>query len=95
MIVGIGVDVAELTRIGKARRRFGAHYLSKVFTDAELFYCMNKTYPDPHLAARFAAKEAFRKALGSVQGMSWRDVEVEHTRHGRHRYAFMVKLSRP
>ena len=81
-IIGIGIDVAEIDRIAGAVARYGDRFLTRVFTDREIAYCMRHRDPSPSLAARFAAKEAGMKALGTghAMGVLWRDVEV--IRHG-------------
>jgi holo-[acyl-carrier protein] synthase len=81
-IVGIGLDVTELRRIDDALRRHGDRFMRRVFTDGEIEYCTRRRFSAPHFAARFAAKEAAMKALGTghSRGVLWRDVEV--IRHG-------------
>jgi len=78
MIVGTGVDIAEVKRIQAAVSRFGERFLKRVFTPAELRYCMAKPNAAERLAARFAAKEAGMKAIGTGLrlGVTWQDVEV-------------------
>ena len=78
MIVGTGVDISEVDRIGAAVKRFGERFLKRVFTPAELRYCMAKPNAAERLAARFAAKEAGMKAIGTGlrHGVTWQDVEV-------------------
>jgi holo-[acyl-carrier protein] synthase len=78
MIVGTGVDIAEVGRIQAAVKRFGARFLKRVFTPAEVRYCMGKPNAPERLAARFAAKEAGMKAIGTGlrHGITWQDVEV-------------------
>jgi holo-[acyl-carrier protein] synthase len=78
MIVGTGVDIAEVDRIEAAVKRFGARFLKRVFTPAEVRYCMGKPNAPERLAARFAAKEAGMKAIGTGlrHGITWQDVEV-------------------
>ena len=78
MIVGTGVDIAEVKRIQAAVSRFGERFLKRVFTPAELRYCMAKPNAAERLAARFAAKEAGMKAIGTGlrYGVTWQDVEV-------------------
>jgi len=77
-VVGIGVDVVEAQRVARALERFGERMERRLFTAAELAYCRSFQDPLPHLAARFAAKEAAAKALGTgmSQGVGWRDFEV-------------------
>jgi holo-[acyl-carrier protein] synthase len=78
MIVGTGVDITEVDRIQAAVQRFGDRFLKRVFTPAELRYCMAKPNVAERLAARFAAKEAGMKAIGTGlrHGITWQDVEV-------------------
>ena len=78
MIVGTGVDISEVDRIQAALKRFGDRFLRRVFTPAEVRYCMGKPNAAERLAARFAAKEAGMKALGTGwnHGVRWRDIEV-------------------
>ena len=78
MIVGTGVDITEVARIKAAVERFGERFLKRVFTPAEVHYCTSKANPDERLAARFAAKEAAMKAIGTGlrHGITWQDVEV-------------------
>ncbi|HEU4415006.1 MAG TPA: holo-ACP synthase [Candidatus Angelobacter sp.] len=78
MIVGTGVDITEVLRIKAAVARFGDRFLRRVFTSAEAAYCLAKPNAAERLAARFAAKEAALKAIGTGlrHGITWRDVEV-------------------
>jgi holo-[acyl-carrier protein] synthase len=78
VIVGVGLDLVRVERIRAARERHGEKFLRRVFTDAEIESCLRREDPDPSLAARFAAKEAGMKALGTgwAQGVGWRDLEV-------------------
>jgi len=78
MIVGTGVDITEVGRIKAAVERFGERFLKRVFTPAEVRYCMGKLNAAERLAARFAAKEAGMKAIGTGlrHGVTWQDVEV-------------------
>jgi holo-[acyl-carrier protein] synthase len=81
-IIGLGMDATEIERIAASVDRYGERFLSRVFTEGELEYCMRRRYPAPHLAGRFAAKEAGMKAIGTGHafGVLWRDLEV--VRHG-------------
>ena len=78
MIVGTGIDIAEVSRIARAIARYGDRFLYRVFTDGEIRYCESKANRVERYAARFAAKEAAMKPLGTGwnQGVRWRDVEV-------------------
>ena len=83
MIVGVGIDILEVSRIEKdLQEKTGLK--NQLFTTREIEYCESKRYPAPHFAARFCAKEAFFKALGSGYrgGLSWREVETEHDNLG-------------
>ncbi len=77
-IVGIGMDATEIPRIEKTIERYGERFLHRILTDHEYAYCMRRRFPAPHVAGRFAAKEAGMKAIGTgqSQGVLWRDVEV-------------------
>jgi holo-[acyl-carrier protein] synthase len=77
-IVGIGLDATEIPRIAAILERYGDRFLQRVFTEQEIAYCMRHRFPAPPLAARFAAKEAAAKALGTglARGVVWRDIEV-------------------
>jgi len=78
MIVGTGVDISEVDRIAAAVKRFGNRFLKRVFTAEEIRYCLGKPNTPERLAARFAAKEAGMKAIGTGlhYGVTWQDVEV-------------------
>ena len=78
-IQGIGIDIIEVERIREASRRWGARFEQRVYTQQELAYCGNTPSRYWRLAARFAAKEAALKALGTglITGMRWQDVEVQ------------------
>jgi holo-[acyl-carrier protein] synthase len=78
MIVGTGVDITEVPRIKASVERFGGRFLRRIFTPEELRYCLAKPNSAERLAARFAAKEAGLKAIGTGlrHGITWRDVEV-------------------
>ena len=75
---GIGVDICKVERIAESLTRFGARMEKRLFTPDELDYCRHFSDPMPHLAARFAAKEAASKALGTGMsgGVGWTQIEV-------------------
>ena len=77
-IIGSGIDATELSRIERLWKRYGERFLARVFTPGEVAYCQHRRNPVPHLAGRFAAKEAAMKALGTgrSQKVLWRDIEV-------------------
>ena len=78
MIQGVGIDIIEISRIEQIIRYGREPLLRKVFTEKEIEYCESKKRKYEHYAVRFAAKEAFFKALGQGwrDGVSWKDVEV-------------------
>lgn len=78
MIVGTGIDLIEIARIQQSMDRHGRRFLDRVYTAAEQAYCLRKRNSAESLAARFAAKEAAAKALGTgiSQGVSWLEIEV-------------------
>ena len=78
MIIGTGVDLAEVPRIRQSIERYGARFLNRIYTEAEISYCEEKASRFESYAARFAAKEAGMKALGTgwSRGVRWRDIEV-------------------
>jgi holo-[acyl-carrier protein] synthase len=84
-IVGTGVDICEVERVRAAIDRFGQRFLKRVFTQAEREYCESKRNRIERYAARFAAKEAAMKAIGTGlrQGVSWQDFEVGRETGGR------------
>ena len=77
-IIGIGIDATDLPRVADLVERYGDRFLRRVFTDGEIAYCTKRHNPVPHLAGRFAAKEAAMKALGTghSRGVLWKDIEV-------------------
>jgi holo-[acyl-carrier protein] synthase len=78
MIIGTGVDIAEVSRVRESIERFGDRFLHRIFTEGEIQYCERKARRFESYAARFAAKEAGMKALGTgwSHGVRWRDIEV-------------------
>jgi holo-[acyl-carrier protein] synthase len=85
MIVGSGVDLCEVARIRNAIERHGRRFLERVYTDREIAYAERKANLYERYAARFAAKEAGMKALGTGWrgGVKWRDFEVTNLASGR------------
>jgi holo-[acyl-carrier protein] synthase len=95
MIVGTGIDIAEVPRIADAISRFGARFIQRVFTEGEIKYCDSKANRVERYAARFAAKEAAMKALGTGwnYGVRWRDIEVRRQPGGRPTIVFHGKAA--
>jgi len=81
---GIGIDLVPISRMRQVMERWQERFVTRVFTPSEIAYCRSRKDPAPHFAARFAAKEAGLKALGTGLrlGMSWRDLEVRRDRGG-------------
>jgi len=76
MIAGIGVDIVSVERIKKLYEKFSMRFLNRVFNEREIHYCFRHSNPFPHLAARFAAKEAFIKAFKKSAGLRLKDIEI-------------------
>jgi holo-[acyl-carrier protein] synthase len=85
MILGTGIDITEVPRIEQAIERFGERFVNRVFTAREIAYCRSKKNSIERFAARFAAKEAGMKAIGTGlrMGVTWHDVEVAREPGGR------------
>ena len=85
MIVGLGLDIAETDRIAAAITRHGAAILERLYTPREVAYCESHKNKFERYAARFAAKEAAMKALGTgwTRGVRWRDIEVVNAPAGK------------
>lgn len=78
MIIGIGIDIVDIDRIKNIIEKWGKHFINKIYTESEIIYCNSKANPYQHYAARFAAKEAFYKALPKNKhtNINWKDIEV-------------------
>jgi holo-[acyl-carrier protein] synthase len=86
MIVGMGTDMIEISRIERSLEQFGERFLEKIFTPGEIAYCQRKKKNAAEsFAARFAAKEAGAKALGTgiSRGITWKEIEVRREPSGR------------
>ena len=79
MIKGIGIDLVDVRRIEAIIFRWQERFLKRVFTDREIHYCNNKKNPAQRFATRYAAKEAFIKALfpKGTEGINLRDIEID------------------
>jgi holo-[acyl-carrier protein] synthase len=95
MIIGTGIDITEVPRIAATIARFGERFLHRIFTEGEIRYCDAKTNSAERYAARFAAKEAAMKAIGTGwnHGVTWRDVEVRRMPGGRPTITFHGKAA--
>lgn len=85
MIIGSGIDLVEIPRIQHSLDRYGSRFLNRVYIASEQNYCLSKRNAAESLAARFAAKEAAAKALGTgiSRGVSWLELEVVRAPGGR------------
>ncbi len=85
MIFGIGIDLVKIDRIEKVIKRWGDRFIDRVFTEDEKALCMIRSSSASAFSLRFAAKEAFSKAIGTGmrKGIFWRDIEVFHFPGGR------------
>lgn len=85
MIKGIGVDTIELARIARVYHEYGERFLNRIYAPDEQRYALRYKDPIPRLAARFAAKEACMKALGTgwSNGVRWRDIVVANAASGK------------
>jgi holo-[acyl-carrier protein] synthase len=95
MIIGTGIDIAEVARIRQSIERFGDRFLKRIYTHGEIRYCDSKANREERYAARFAAKEAAMKALGTgwSHGVRWRDCEVSRLPGARPTIAFHGKAA--
>ena len=84
MILGTGIDIIEVGRVEAAHKKFGARFLKRILRPSELAYCLGYKSPGPHLAARFAGKEAISKAFGTGIGaqLGWQDMEIRRRESG-------------
>ncbi len=90
MVVGTGIDIVRISRIKQAHERWGNKFFKRVFTENEIRSAVERKDIFPHLSSRFAAKEAFVKALGTgfSNGISWKDIEIK--REKGHRPFFSI-----
>lgn len=84
MIAGVGIDAARISRVREMIDRFGIKFTARVFTEAEREYCQGRRHSESSYAARFAAKEAVMKSLGSGwgSGVRFKEIEVERGERG-------------
>ncbi|MBU0686619.1 MAG: holo-ACP synthase [Candidatus Margulisbacteria bacterium] len=94
MIKGVGVDLVEIGRIKTAVKNIGDRFLKRIYSDFELAYCTRrKALRFPELAVRFAAKEAYGKALGTgIKGHHWNEIEVRNDPKGKPLIYYKGKL---
>lgn len=86
MIKGVGIDIIEVKRIKKIMEGTSAdRFFQRILTDNEIAYCKTFSKPEPHLAGRFAAKEAYSKSIGTGIGkeFTWKDIEILNDKKGK------------
>lgn len=95
-IVGTGVDLVEVPRFERAARKWGRHFVGRLFTAGELAYAAKHKAKAQHLAVRFAAKEAVVKALGAPKGLGleWKDLEIVRAPTGQPKVVFHRTMKR-
>ena len=87
MIVGLGTDIVEVSRIDKMIERHGTSFINRIFTPGEIAYCQQRKFSAEPFAGRWAAKEAVMKALGTgfIQGTHFQEIEIVTEQSGRPR----------
>ena len=85
IVAGSGIDIVEIGRFRKAKKKWGRSFLNKIFTENEIAYSKKRRFQDQHFAARFAAKEAVLKAFGDKLSSinNWQDIEILNDKSGR------------
>lgn len=93
MIIGTGIDIVNIGRIEQLMKRWGKAFLSRVYTEGEIAHCQKRSFSPECFAIRFAAKEAFLKAIGSGlrNGIQWTDIEVSNDLMGKPFLSFYRK----
>lgn len=95
MVKGLGTDIIEIHRIEKVISKYGQKFLDRLFTKNEQSYCLQHKKSSQHFAARFSAKEAIVKSLGTGlrQGISWLDIEIKKDEQGKPLVSLSPKLN--
>lgn len=94
MIDAVGVDIADVARIRKALERWGDTFVERTFSGREAGYCRKHRDEAIRFAARFAAKEAFVKCMGSSRGLPWNEIELLNDRSGKPRIEVSDRIRR-
>lgn len=96
MVIGIGTDITEVSRIKEAIERYGERFINRIFTDVEITYCEQFNWNKyQHYAARFAAKEAFSKAIGTglTNGFKFKEIGIVNEDNGKPIVALSNRLA--
>jgi holo-[acyl-carrier protein] synthase len=83
VVIGIGIDILDISRIGRLLAKFPERFRTKVFTESEVRFCDARVEYVSSFAKMFALKEATIKAISYVEGISWHDMEIAHDHNGR------------
>lgn len=85
MIIGLGTDIVEISRIAQMIERHGEHFLNRIYTTDEITYCQKRKHSYEAFAGRWAAKESVMKVLGTgfIKGIGWQDIEVLSQQSGK------------
>lgn len=96
LILGLGTDIIEIERIRQSIDKHGHRFISRIFTPKEQDYCLKHKDPIPHFAARFSAKEAIAKALGTgfSKDVAWQDIEIVNDASGKPIVYFSTRLQK-
>ncbi len=94
MIDAVGVDIADVKRIKSALDRWGERFVTRTFSSREAEYCRRHRDEALRFAARFAAKEAFIKCIGSARGIAWNEIELLNDRTGKPHFHLSVNMQK-
>ncbi len=94
MIDAVGVDITDVRRIKSALERWGERFVTRIYSSREIEYCRRHRDESLRFAARFAAKEAFIKCMGSTRGIQWSDIELVNDRTGKPCFRLSASIRR-
>lgn len=83
MIIGVGIDIVDISRITSLLQKFGNHFVNKIFTPKEIAFCKSRSSSVSSFAKMFSLKEAMIKALSNAKGLAWHDMEISHDENGK------------
>ena len=92
MIDAVGIDIADVKRIKTSLERWGERFVTRIFSPREAEYCRRHRDEALRFAARFAAKEAFIKCMGSARGIRWHEIELLNDRTGKPVFRFSESI---
>ncbi len=94
MIDAVGVDITDVKRISNSLERWGERFVTRIFSNREAEYCRRHRDEALRFAARFAAKEAFIKCVGSARGIQWNEIELVNDRTGKPQFRLSDSIRR-